>query len=146
MKPKLVIIILLVLFSVQAQAGKGKLIRDLGLGILASLIASEIEASQSNQVTKEITIRSAVKYIAGNNETPYLLVNANYSSVVVPQSYAKEGSIVLNVSSAAVTDMAYGNNFMSFTARFSGVPIRIYLPNGSINAVYAKETGHGFSL
>lgn len=93
--------------------------------------------------TKPYLIRAFYEWIVDNNCTPYLVVNANFPEVSVPLQYIDNGQIVLNVSVAAVQSLTLGNSSISFSARFSGISHDIYVPIGSILAIYAKENGRG---
>jgi stringent starvation protein B len=72
-----------------------------------------------------------------------MLVNAEYPSVQVPQGFANDGQIVLNVSPAAVRHLHMDNDAVSFEGRFGGVPHTLYVPIASILGIYARENGQG---
>ena len=89
-------------------------------------------------------IRALYQWIVDNNSTPYLLVDAHGQGVSVPQEYVnKEGQIVLNISPSAVKDLQVQNDCVSFSARFGGIPMEIYVPCVSILGIYARENGQG---
>ncbi|PIE40678.1 MAG: ClpXP protease specificity-enhancing factor [Gammaproteobacteria bacterium] len=88
-------------------------------------------------------VRGLYEWIVDNHCTPYLLVNAEYSSVTVPVEYIKDGKIILNVMPSAVRDFHIDNDFIRFSARFSGKAQDIYIPIGAVLAIYAKENGRG---
>lgn len=74
---------------------------------------------------------------------PHILVNAEYRNVQVPQGFATDGQIVLNVSPSAVRHMQMDNEAVSFEGRFSGVAHSLYVPVGAIMGIYARENGQG---
>lgn len=88
-------------------------------------------------------IRALYEWIAENDCTPHLLVNAEYPGVQVPSGYANDGQVVLNVSSSAVRHLQLGNDAVSFEGRFAGVPQSLYIPAAAILAIYARENGQG---
>lgn len=89
-------------------------------------------------------IRALYQWIVDNKSTPYLLVDAHGDGVSVPQEYVnKEGQIVLNISPSAVKDLQVQNDCVSFSARFGGIPMEIYVPCVSILGIYARENGQG---
>lgn len=88
-------------------------------------------------------LRGLYDWIVDNNCTPYLLVDAEYPDLVIPLDYVNDGKIVLNVLPSAVRDFSIDNNYISFSARFAGKAQEIFLPIGSVLAVYAKENGRG---
>ncbi|KQQ67690.1 peptidase [Pseudomonas sp. Leaf127] len=88
-------------------------------------------------------IRALYEWIVDNDCTPHVLVNAEYPSVQVPQGFANDGQIVLNVSPTAVRHLHMDNEAVSFEGRFGGVPHTLYVPAGAILGIYARENGQG---
>ena len=83
------------------------------------------------------------EWILDNNCTPYVLVDASLPGVQVPQDYINNGQIVLNISPTAVQGLTINGDGLSFSARFGGVPMTIYVPVVAILAIYARENGQG---
>ena len=68
-------------------------------------------------------IRALYEWIVDNNCTPYILVDARGPGVEVPLEHVnKEGQIVLNLNPSAIKDLDIGQDQISFSARFSGIP------------------------
>ena len=88
-------------------------------------------------------IRAIYEWIADNNFSPHVVIDATMKGVVVPSEHVKDGSIVLNVSAAAVKDLRVGNDAIEFKARFSGAVRHIYAPILAVQGIYAKENGRG---
>jgi stringent starvation protein B len=88
-------------------------------------------------------IRALYEWITDNGLTPHLLVNAEQADVEVPQQYINEGRIVLNINPSAVRGLQLGNEWIEFSARFSGTPHVIRVPVGVVVAIYARENGQG---
>ncbi|MEE4671216.1 ClpXP protease specificity-enhancing factor [Pseudomonas alliivorans] len=88
-------------------------------------------------------VRALYEWIVDNDCTPHMLVNAEYPSVQVPQGFANDGQIVLNVSPSAVRHLHMDNEAVSFEGRFGGVPHTLYVPVGAILGIYARENGQG---
>ena len=88
-------------------------------------------------------IRAIYDWIVDNGLTPHLLVNAEHPAADVPPDYVKDGQIVLNASLSAVQDLNLGNELVSFSARFSGIPTDISFPPEAVLGVYARENGKG---
>src|SRR5690606_186163 len=82
-------------------------------------------------------------WILENNCTPYILVNAFETGVLVPQNFVKDGQIVLNISPVAVQGLVISNEGIEFNGRFGGIPTRVYVPTAAILGIYAKENGQG---
>lgn len=88
-------------------------------------------------------LRAFYDWIVDNGLTPYMLVNAEYEDVAVPQQYVENGQIILNLSPTAVQNLILDNDLVSFSARFSGQPFSVYVPIEATLGIYAKENGKG---
>jgi stringent starvation protein B len=88
-------------------------------------------------------VRALYEWIVDNDCTPHMLVNADYAEVQVPQGFASDGQIVLNVSPSAVRHLHMDNDAVSFEGRFGGVPHSLFVPVGAILGIYARENGQG---
>lgn len=93
--------------------------------------------------SKPYVIRAIYDWIVDNNCTPHLLVDAELEGVEVPQDYVTDGQIVLNVSPSAVVNLQLGNETVSFSGRFGGVPVDIMVPVAGVIGIYARENGQG---
>ncbi|MDD0973097.1 ClpXP protease specificity-enhancing factor [Pseudomonas fontis] len=88
-------------------------------------------------------VRALYEWIVDNDCTPHILVNAEYPAVQVPQGFASDGQIVLNVSPNAVRHLHMDNDAVSFEGRFGGVAHTLYVPSAAILGIYARENGQG---
>jgi stringent starvation protein B len=88
-------------------------------------------------------IRALYAWLVDNDLTPYLLVDATHKRVVVPNEYVDGGRIVLNINPKAVSNLEIGNDWISFSARFSGASQEVMLPPSAVLGIYAKENGQG---
>ncbi len=68
------------------------------------------------------------------------------SSVEVPMEFVKNDEIVLNLSVEACHQLNLDNDWISFQARFGGVPRKIMVPVTHVLAIYARENGQGMSF
>jgi len=91
-------------------------------------------------------IRSIYDWIVDNDLTPYLLVNAEFPGVEVPQEHVNGGRIVLNISPKASRGLHLENDRIVFTARFSGLATQIFVNPAAVIAIYAKENGRGMEF
>jgi len=91
-------------------------------------------------------LRAIYEWIVDNSMTPHLLASVDGSDVVVPEQYVENGLIVLNIAPSAVKDLLMGNESISFSARFGGIPREVHVPVRSIQAIYARENGQGLQL
>ncbi len=92
---------------------------------------------------KPYLIRALNEWILDNHMTPFLLVDANVKGVEVPGQYIKDGKIILNVAPNAVQGIAFENEWIYFSARFSGQSFTINIPISAVLAIYAKENSQG---
>lgn len=88
-------------------------------------------------------VRALYEWIVDNDCTPHMLVNAEYPKVQVPEGFASDGQIVLNVSPSAVRSLHMDNDAVSFEGRFGGVPHSLFVPIGAVLGIYARENGQG---
>ena len=95
---------------------------------------------------KPYLIRAIYDWIVDNSLTPYILVNAEYPGVEVPQEHVNNGKIVLNISPQACRGLHLDNDKIVFTARFSSLTVQIFVLPGAVLAIYAKENGRGMEF
>ena len=88
-------------------------------------------------------IRAYCDWMEDSDLTPYILVDCEKTGVVVPTGSAKEGKIILNISSSAVGSRSMTNEAISFKARFNGISEKINVPCGAVLTIYAQENGEG---
>jgi stringent starvation protein B len=88
-------------------------------------------------------MRALYEWIVENDLTPYVLVEASMSGVVVPQQFVKDNQIVLNISPDAVVDLNISNEAVVFNGRFGGVATDIFVPITAVVGIYARENGQG---
>ncbi len=88
-------------------------------------------------------VRALHEWILDNNCTPYVLVDANMPKVIVPSDFVNDGRIVLSISPTAVQGLVIDDEGVSFSARFGGVPMSVYVPVMAILGIYTKEKGEG---
>jgi stringent starvation protein B len=88
-------------------------------------------------------LRAMYEWIVDNYLTPHLLVDATRKDVKVPLQYVKDGKIVLNLNPSAVRNLDMGNDWINFSARFSGSSFNIHFPVSAVVGIYARENGQG---
>ena len=91
-------------------------------------------------------LRAVYEWIADNDLTPQIVVDAQQEQVRVPSAYVREGKIVLNISSTAVRGLSLGNERVEFSARFDGTPFDVVVPVHAVLAIMARENGTGMSF
>lgn len=93
--------------------------------------------------SKPYLMRALYEWIVDNECTPYMLVAAEAPGVMVPEGFAEDGQIVLNLSPTAVRTFIMNNEVVSFEARFAGTSHQLLVPVHAVLAVYARENGQG---
>ena len=88
-------------------------------------------------------IRAYCDWIEDSNLTPHILVDCEKNGVIVPESFVKEGKIVLNISSSATENRLITNDSISFKARFNGKSQTVIIPCEAVLTIYAQESGEG---
>ncbi len=92
---------------------------------------------------KPYLIRAIYQWLLDNKNTPYLLVNTTFDGVQVPTEYINDDKIILNVEPGAVNNFHADNEWISFSARFSGKPMELFIPIVAVLAIYGKENNEG---
>lgn len=92
---------------------------------------------------KPYLIRAIYEWLVDNNLTPYILVNATVDGVQVPHEFIDEGKIVLNIDPGAVRNYHSDNEWISFSARFSGKAMELFIPIHAVQSIYSKENNQG---
>ncbi|MDF9433480.1 MULTISPECIES: ClpXP protease specificity-enhancing factor [Chromohalobacter] len=87
--------------------------------------------------------RALYEWLLDNEQTPYIVVDAEQDGVSVPRQYVQNGQIVLNIAPSAVRDLYIENAAVTFGARFSGQPMQVIVPMEALIALYARENGVG---
>ncbi len=93
--------------------------------------------------SKPYLIRGLYEWLLDNEVTPYVLVDTSNPAVQIPRGIATDGKVVLNLSPGAIQQLEMTNEYLSFSARFSGVAQDVYCPIASVLAIYARENGEG---
>ena len=91
-------------------------------------------------------LRAVYEWIADNDLTPQIVVDAQRERVRVPAAYVREGKIVFNISPTAVRGLSLGNEWVEFSARFGGNPFDVAVPVQAVLAIMARENGTGMSF
>ena len=88
-------------------------------------------------------LRALYEWIGDNHMTPHILVDAGAAGVDVPEQAVQKGKVILNIDRAAVRELEMGNEWLTFSARFSGRQFDVAVPVDAVLAIYSKENGQG---
>ena len=95
---------------------------------------------------KPYLIRAVYEWMADNQLTPLLLVDATREGLEVPSTAIVDGKVVLNISQSATDGLEIGNQWISCNARFSGTQQHLLIPVTAVQALYARENGKGMAF
>ncbi len=91
-------------------------------------------------------LRAIHAWVVDNGMTPHLLVDAAMPGVRVPPGVVRDGKVVLNIADRAVARLEFGDDLITFSARFGGVSQTVRVPVDAVLAIYARETGLGMAM
>lgn len=94
---------------------------------------------------KPYLIRALHQWCTDFGFTPFIAVFVD-ENVEVPMEFVKNNEIVLNLSLEACHQLNMDNDWISFQARFGGIPKKIMVPVSHVLAIYARENGQGMSF
>jgi len=94
---------------------------------------------------KPYLIRALHQWCTDFGFTPFIAVFVD-ARVEVPMEFVKNDEIVLNLSIEACHQLAIEKDWISFQARFGGIPRKIMVPVTHVLAIYARENGQGMSF
>jgi stringent starvation protein B len=92
---------------------------------------------------KPYLIRALYEWLLDNSATPYIMVDTTRPQVEIPPGIDKDGQVVLNIAPRAVQALEMENEYIAFSARFSGASQNLYIPMGAVMAIYSMEDGEG---
>ncbi|SHF50379.1 stringent starvation protein B [Modicisalibacter ilicicola DSM 19980] len=87
--------------------------------------------------------RALYEWLLDNEQTPYIVVDAEREGVRVPERFIQNGQIVLNIAPTAVRELMIANDAITFNASFAGQPMQVVVPGEALIALYARENGVG---
>ena len=94
---------------------------------------------------KPYLIRALHQWCTDFGFAPFIAVFVD-ARVEVPMEFVKKDEIVLNLSLEACHQLQMENDWISFQARFGGIPRKIMVPVSHVLAIYARENGQGMSF
>jgi stringent starvation protein B len=95
--------------------------------------------------TKPYLLRALYEWCTDNGYTPHLAVRVD-DRTRVPREFVRDGEIVLNISFDATSGLKMGNEWVDFSARFSGKSHHIEVQVSNVLAIYARENGQGMAF
>jgi stringent starvation protein B len=90
-------------------------------------------------------LRALYEWCVDSGNTPHIAVRVD-GRCKVPAAFVKDGQIVLNIGPNAVRGLHIDNEWVTFSARFSGTAQDVNVPIDAVQAIYARETGEGMAF
>lgn len=97
------------------------------------------------KILKPYLIRGVYQWIVDNNETPYLVVQVDQNTRV-PEGYARDGEITLNISMNATQNLDLGIDAIAFDTRFNTRVWSCWIPINTVVGLYSRESGQGMQF
>jgi stringent starvation protein B len=95
--------------------------------------------------TKPYLLRALYEWCMDNGYTPHIAVRVD-NQTRVPRQFVRDNEIVLNISFDATSQLQMGNEWIEFSARFSGKAHKLEVPVANVLAIYARENGQGMAF
>jgi len=95
--------------------------------------------------TKPYLLRALYEWCTDNGYTPHIAVRVD-SQTRVPRQFVHNDEIVLKISFEATSQLQMGNEWIEFSARFSGKVHKIEVQVANVLAIYARENGQGMAF
>ncbi|WP_116137993.1 ClpXP protease specificity-enhancing factor [Trinickia diaoshuihuensis] len=95
--------------------------------------------------TKPYLLRALYEWCTDNGYTPHIAVRVD-NQTRVPRQFVHNDEIVLNISFEATSQLQMGNEWIEFSARFSGKVHKIEVQVANVLAIYARENGQGMAF
>ncbi|MDR5834950.1 ClpXP protease specificity-enhancing factor [Caballeronia sp. LZ034LL] len=95
--------------------------------------------------TKPYLLRALYEWCTDNGFTPHIAVRVD-AATRVPRQFVRNDEIVLNISFEATSQLQMGNEWIEFSARFSGKSHKIEVQVANVLAIYARENGQGMAF
>lgn len=96
--------------------------------------------------TKPYLIRGIYDWALDQGLTPQIIFSTEHDEVVVPVEHMQDGQILLNIHPQAVKHLELGNEYIMFSARFSGHAREVTVPVDAVLAIFARENGQGLGF
>ncbi|CAH2786920.1 MAG: ClpXP protease specificity-enhancing factor SspB [uncultured Caballeronia sp.] len=95
--------------------------------------------------TKPYLLRALYEWCTDNGFTPHIAVRVD-AATCVPRQFVRNDESVLNISFEATSQLQMGNEWIEFSARFSGKSHKIEVQVANVLAIYARENGQGMAF
>lgn len=94
---------------------------------------------------KPYLMRAIYEWCVDNGFTPYISV-LEEGCTGIPENLFAENKVTLNISMQSVNNLLIDNESIQFLTRFSGVEKRTDIDIEAVVAIFARESGQGFTF
>jgi stringent starvation protein B len=101
--------------------------------------------AESENILNPYILRATYQWCLDFGFSPCIQANV-CPDTRVPHDYVEGGMIILNISPKATHKLNLTNNDISFTGRFAGSAMEIWVPVKNVLAIFSKETGQGVTF
>ena len=101
--------------------------------------------TESGSILKPYILRATYQWCLDFGFSPCIQVIV-CPNTRVPRDYVESGMIILNISPVATHKLDLTNDDISFTGRFAGSAMEIWVPVKNVLAIFSKETGQGVTF
>ena len=98
---------------------------------------------QSPPTLRAHLLRATHAWCTEHGHTPYLQVLVD-QYVQVPPEHVRDGIIVLNVSYDSTNKLHFGDEWITFQARFNGAAREIMVPVDHVINLFSRQTQEGY--
>lgn len=96
--------------------------------------------------TKPYLFEAMYRWMVDSNCTPLVRARTDILGVVVPEGYAKDGEIILDISADSIEKLSITEHIITFNASFGGKICSIRLPMTCVLAIHAAENQMGIEF
>lgn len=96
--------------------------------------------------TKYYLLEAMYRWMVDSECTPLIRARTDILGVVVPQGYAENDMIVLDISDGTIEKLEMSEHLVTFNASFGGKVQGIRLPMTSILGIHTAENGMGIEF
>lgn len=96
--------------------------------------------------TKPYLLEAMYRWMTDSQCSPLLFVRTDILGVLVPEGYAKDNRIVLDIEKDSVRHFRIDQHLVTFEAMFGDEIFKVRLPMPAILAIHTEENGMGLEF
>ena len=96
--------------------------------------------------TKPYLLEAMYRWMTDSGCSPLLHARTDILGVIIPEGYANDNLIVLDIEKDSVRNLSIEQHIMTFEAMFNDEIFRVRLPMPAILGIFAEENGIGLEF